>query len=605
MKFVVVVVSAGLLAFLGAVICIIASVYSRSSAAAPHALSDNRSLSLVEPLPGSVARAGPLGALHGAESYEGGGLDIGLGMPSLNELSTGDVSRPSPKQFTLNRLICTPVPMSDCKSRGLREQADDPLAEEEEDWSLRTTAEELRQIVMQQNEQILMDQRTIGELTGKLSECENGLEERSLQERSMGVWAGGRRHMAGDDVSSSAAVQLQTARAVEELERAILQLKDRIEKLELEIGPAAMNHTDHTVSTLESVVVGEPGQPVEDLEGELEKKIQLLEKERKNLRKEAQSHHQHIDQGINTLQERIAELEQSLTEHSFPEGFKLSFPVRSNYMYGLVRRNIPEMYAFTACLWLKPAESGIGTPFSYAVPEQPNELVLLQGIHNPVELLVHDKVAQLPLSLLQGIWQHICVSWTLRDGVWKAYQGGKLKGRGEGLSAWHPIKSGGVLVLGQEQGFINMSQEQSPLESFQTIHSSTSKMPFRTLRGFINMSQEQSPLESFQTIHSSTSKMLFRTLRYAGLHQHVPGTVPFRDTLGGRFDASQALVGELSLFNLWDRVLSPPEVAALASCPDSPRLGNVVPWTDRDVDVFSGAVKDPVDPCVQNTHPRQ
>lgn len=61
------------------------------------------------------------------------------------------------------------------------------------------------------------------------------------------------------------------------------------------------------------------------------------------------------------------------------------------------------------------------------------------------------QVAQLPLSLPQDEWQHICVSWTLRDGVWKAYQGGKLKGRGEGLAAWHPIKPGGVLILGQEQ----------------------------------------------------------------------------------------------------------------------------------------------------------
>lgn len=61
------------------------------------------------------------------------------------------------------------------------------------------------------------------------------------------------------------------------------------------------------------------------------------------------------------------------------------------------------------------------------------------------------QVAQLPLTLPQDEWQHICVSWTLRDGVWKAYQGGKMKGRGEGLAAWHPIKPGGVLILGQEQ----------------------------------------------------------------------------------------------------------------------------------------------------------
>lgn len=81
-----------------------------------------------------------------------------------------------------------------------------------------------------------------------------------------------------------------------------------------------------------------------------------------------------------------------LTDYSYPEGYKLSFPVRTNYMYGMVRKVIPEMYAFTACMWLKPTEGGIGTPFSYAVPEQPNELVLLQGVHNPVELLINNKV---------------------------------------------------------------------------------------------------------------------------------------------------------------------------------------------------------------------
>lgn len=69
-----------------------------------------------------------------------------------------------------------------------------------------------------------------------------------------------------------------------------------------------------------------------------------------------------------------------------------------------------------------------------------------------------------------------------------------------------------------------------------------------------------------------------------------------QDTLGGRFDASQALVGELSQFNLWDRVLKPAEVAALAECSSS-ALGNIAPWTDHDVDVYSGATKESMDPC--------
>uniref|UniRef100_A0A667X6Q0 Neuronal pentraxin receptor b n=1 Tax=Myripristis murdjan TaxID=586833 RepID=A0A667X6Q0_9TELE len=558
MKFVVVLVAAGTLAFLGAVICIIASVYPRKRAAP---LSDNGTLTsetLLQPLaPGSVAHAGPLGALHGSESYDGGnGLGIGLEVPTLNELSPGEVTGAgTTKQFSFNRLICTPVPVGECKPKGLRQQeqreaqqpqADEPLyGTEDEDWTyLRTTADELRQMVLQQNDQILMDQRTIRELTGKLNECETGLEEeRRVPERSVGVWTGNRRLMAGDEVSSSAAAQLQTARAVEELERAIMDLKDRIEKLEVGKAPAPASGASsppaapHPAGRRPTSPAARPPSQgssgrgkgtwrVEDLEGELERKIKMLEKERQAMRKETQGHHEKINQGIDTVNHRITELEHSESP-SFPDGFVISFPMRTNYMYGLVRKEMPEMYAFTACVWLKAKEGGIGTPFSYSVPGQPNELVLLQGAHNPVELLINDKVAQLPLSLPEDEWQHICVSWTLRDGVWKAYQGGKMKGRGEGLAAWHPIKPGGVLILGQEQ-----------------------------------------------------------------------------DTLGGRFDATQALVGELSQFNLWDRVLKPVEVAALADC-SSTVLGNIAPWTDHDVDVFRGATKESLDPChaAQRTNP--
>lgn len=78
--------------------------------------------------------------------------------------------------------------------------------------------------------------------------------------------------------------------------------------------------------------------------------------------------------------------------HSFPDGYRLSFPARTNYMFALVKHPIPKLRAFTVCLWLRPAGSGIGTPLSYAVPEQPNEVVLLQGLHTPTELLINDKV---------------------------------------------------------------------------------------------------------------------------------------------------------------------------------------------------------------------
>lgn len=68
-------------------------------------------------------------------------------------------------------------------------------------------------------------------------------------------------------------------------------------------------------------------------------------------------------------------------------------------MYAVVTHSMPKLRAFTICLWLRAAERGIGTPVSYAVPEQPNELVLLQGLHAPAELLINDKVLRVSDSV--------------------------------------------------------------------------------------------------------------------------------------------------------------------------------------------------------------
>ena len=68
--------------------------------------------------------------------------------------------------------------------------------------------------------------------------------------------------------------------------------------------------------------------------------------------------------------------------------------MRTNYMYARMRRSVVnEIFALTVCLWLKAgAGPGLGTPFSYAVPGQANELVLIEWGSNPMELLVNDKV---------------------------------------------------------------------------------------------------------------------------------------------------------------------------------------------------------------------
>ncbi|TKS82145.1 Neuronal pentraxin-1 [Collichthys lucidus] len=178
------------------------------------------------------------------------------------------------------------------------------------------------------------------------------------------------------------------------------------------------------------------------------------------------------------------------------DNLQISFPMRTNYMYGRVKRTLPqEIFALTLCLWIKAGMGpSLGTPFSYSAPGQANELVLIEWGNNPLELLIDDKAITLPLSLNDGKWHHVCVTWSTRDGQWEAYQDGVQRGSGINLSPWHPIKPGGVFILGQEQ-----------------------------------------------------------------------------DTLGGRFDATQSFVGEMSDLHMWSHVLTAGEISSLASCGSPPQ----------------------------------
>ncbi|KAA0710156.1 Neuronal pentraxin-2 [Triplophysa tibetana] len=204
-----------------------------------------------------------------------------------------------------------------------------------------------------------------------------------------------------------------------------------------------------------------------------------------------------------------------------PDAFQIGFPMRTNYMYGRIKRTLlNEIFALTVCLWLKGGSGpGIGTPFSYSVPGQANELVLIEWGNNPMELLVNDKAVTLPISLSDSKWHHLCVTWSTRDGTWEAYQDGVKRGSGENLSPWHSVKPGGVFILGQEQ-----------------------------------------------------------------------------DTLGGRFDATQSFVGEMSDLQLWSRVLNSAEIYNQASC-SSHLTGDVINWSESMVELHGGVTKYPFDPC--------
>lgn len=80
--------------------------------------------------------------------------------------------------------------------------------------------------------------------------------------------------------------------------------------------------------------------------------------------------------------------------------------------------------------------------------------------------------------------------------------------------------------------------------------------------------------------------------------------LPLQDSLGGGFDSSQALVGELSQVGLWDRVLPPSQVASLARC-GRVHQGSVVSWTETKVEIHGGAAKEAGEPCTKHNRSSQ
>ncbi|XP_030334051.1 neuronal pentraxin receptor [Strigops habroptila] len=471
-----------MLAFLGAIICIIASVHPAGTAApaATAATADNDSAAAAL-LP--AADKG-LGALHGpAEALASAGPRLPGGPP------------PPP---LFSRFVCTPL-SAECPATGT---GTGPGPEEL--LALRSAAAQLRRTALEQKERIRMDQETIRELTGKLSRCEGGLRAPAAAAvpPAAGLRAAPRPGTMGHPPAEPPAVR--------ELEEAVRALQDRIDRIEQEL-PARTNGSAPTAPALARDALHTK---MEQLEEQLLSKILTLQKERQAANTDRNQHQHDIEKELSSLQNRVTELEHGPQGYSPPDAFKVTIPVQNNYMYARMKKSLPELYAFTICMWLKSkALGGLGTPFSYSVPSQSNEIVLLEWGTNPLELLINDKVAQLPLSLKDKAWHHVCVAWTTRDGKWSAYQDGEQRGAGENLASWHAIKPQGVIILGQEQ-----------------------------------------------------------------------------DTLGGRFDATQAFVGELAQFNVWDHMLAPAEILALANC-TSRLQGNVIQWDDQAVEVFGGASK--------------
>ncbi|XP_046873133.1 neuronal pentraxin 1 like [Hypomesus transpacificus] len=330
----------------------------------------------------------------------------------------------SAQDFGQTQFICTSVP-KDMDLCAATMQNSGPAED------LKTTVMQLRETVLQQKETIMNQKETIRELTSKLSRCES----QSLPEAGAAGRRPGAKNTMGD-------VSRGPTDTLAQLGQTLQTLKQRLENLE----QYSRNNGSVQANSLKDLLQNK----IDDMEKQVLSRVNTLE-ETKPGQKNDTDQRNRVETTLTTMHHRITDLEKGKDNRPLDK-FQLTFPLRTNYMYAKAKRSLPEMYAFTVCLWIKSnASPGVGTPFSYAVPGQANELVLIEWGNNPMEILINDKVAKLPFIINDGKWHHICITWTTRDGVWEAFQDGVLRGSGENLAPYHPIKPQGVLILGQEQ----------------------------------------------------------------------------------------------------------------------------------------------------------
>ncbi|KAK0154228.1 Neuronal pentraxin-1 [Merluccius polli] len=371
----------------------------------------------------------------------------------------------SSQDFGQTQFICTSVP-KDMDLCSAAMQNSGPAED------LKPTVMELRETLLQQKETIMNQKETIRELTSKLSRCES----QSLPDSGPGGRRPGSKNTMGD-------VSRGPTDTLAQLGHTLQTLKQRLENLEvgeeaaksrrgvglgLRVGvrrvgvrdggsnghtgrfdvPLQYSRGNNTIqaNSLKDLLQNK----IDDMEKQVLSRVNTLEETKPGPRNDTDQRNK-VESTLTSLHHRITDLEKGKDNRPIDK-IQLTFPLRTNYMYAKARRSLPEMYSFTVCLWIKSnASPGVGTPFSYAVPGQANEVVLIEWGDNPMEFLINDKVAKLPFLINDGKWHHLCITWTTRDGMWEAFQDGVMRGSGENLAPYHPIKPEGVLVLGQEQ----------------------------------------------------------------------------------------------------------------------------------------------------------
>ncbi|XP_074620011.1 sushi, von Willebrand factor type A, EGF and pentraxin domain-containing protein 1-like [Acropora palmata] len=133
--------------------------------------------------------------------------------------------------------------------------------------------------------------------------------------------------------------------------------------------------------------------------------------------------------------------------------YDLSFQLRAIKSYARVKKIIPDLRAFTIAFWMRTKDNKAGTVISYSTQMESivqDNAIVLQDYASFV-LSVNNKTVFTGLTVNDGQWHHVAVTWESTNGAWVAYKDGLKTMSSSAFQKGQVIAGSGFMILAQEQ----------------------------------------------------------------------------------------------------------------------------------------------------------
>ncbi|XP_077991609.1 uncharacterized protein LOC144445841 [Glandiceps talaboti] len=127
------------------------------------------------------------------------------------------------------------------------------------------------------------------------------------------------------------------------------------------------------------------------------------------------------------------------------DGVKFEFTGKMT-SYVKIRGEIPPLHSFTTCVWVKPAAVNHGDVFSYVNEQDEKEFELKD--YTGLNFLVRTSNIENIGTINNGVWTHLCVTWTNGGGDCHIFKDGNEIKSKTGIESGTTLGGGGVVHIG-------------------------------------------------------------------------------------------------------------------------------------------------------------